>query len=72
MEPRGSDSHTSEAVIKYFIQTPDGWTTCAYIGLCARVSLPFFVLEKIVDGVAIENEHCFRSSIRSIGRNKRA
>lgn len=70
MEQRGSDSHTSEAFAKYWIGTPDGWTICAYIGLCARVSLPFFVLEKIVDGVSIETEHCFRSSLRSIERGK--
>ena len=68
---RGSDSHASEALIKYWVVTPNGWNTCAYIGLCARVSIPFFVLEKLVDLVAIEEEHCHRSAMRSIDRGKR-
>ncbi len=72
MKPRGSDSHTSEALIKYWLGTPDGWTTCAYIGLCARVSFPFFVVEKLIDLVAIEDEHCHRSTLRSIERGKHA
>ena len=72
MEPRGSDSHASEALIKYWLGTPNGWTTCAYIGLCARVSLPFFVIEKVIDTVAIEREHCHHSTMRSIERGKDA
>ncbi len=70
MEPRGSDSHTSEALIKYWVGTPNGWTTCTYIGVCALVSFPFFVLEKVIDLVAIEDDHCYKSMMRSIERGK--
>lgn len=68
MEQRGSDSHTSEALIKYWMGTPDGWTICAYVGLCAMLSFPFLVLKVFIDLMSIEEEHCYQSTIRSIER----